>query len=690
MTITISTPDGSKFNFPDGTSQDDINAAMDAHFGGAPKAPGEDVSAGMGLSGIPILGAYVPQAEAAIRAAANPLTGVGEPGATFSERYAKNLPLRQADYAKAEKESPVTSGALKVGGGVLPLLPVGMTALGARALGMTGPTMVGRIGAGAASGAALTAADAAARGESPVTGGEIGAATGAAGPLVGRLIGTAVQGARNLLPVSRLPQLTQDVAGVPVPITRGQATGDVVAQMEEQSALRGGLGEQPAQVARTFFEGQQTPAVERARQAIGMRLDRGGQPIATTPGEAAELSSESVRGIERQAKAGVTQAYKEAFALPGQFNAGAFEGVGQKIRGRLTLGDNPVIVDEVTTPIANRMLADVDQNIGSLRVPNAADPFGAPNPENIVGINLKGVDQARKRLVAMAGAAQRGTPDHRAATRIIGAFDDHIENAMATGLFSGDDRALDALRAARRASAQHRQTFRSRGAGDDVGRAMERIIGRNGAEGATPTEVANYLYGNARVGGTGLSVRLANRMRDVLGEASPEWAAIKQGLWARLTTAAEGAQQPGTQRTVNKISDFLNGSGRPLAQSMFSAEERALMRAYSDLQQQLTPRAGAVNFSNTAGVMRMIMARMAQTIGIGIGGFGGPLGAVAGAGIAAAGQRAIQGASEGVTTRGVQRLLRGSPRVDPRDIAFADQMARYGALAGQAAPAIGR
>lgn len=125
----------------------------------------------------------------------------------------------------------------------------------------------------------------------------------------------------------------------------------------------------------------------------------------------------------------------------------------------------------------------------------------------------------------------------------IGAFDDHVESAMSDGLFTGDDRALDAVKEARAAYSQHRQLFRSQGAGDDVGRTMEKIIGRNGGEGATPTEVANYLYGQAKVGGTGLSVRLALRMQNVLGADSPEWSAIRQGLWSRLSEATEGTTE---------------------------------------------------------------------------------------------------------------------------------------------------
>lgn len=216
------------------------------------RAPGEDVTAGMALRGIPVLGAYIPQAEAAIRAAAQPLTGVGEPGATYAERYAKNLPLREADYAKAERESPIASTALQVGGGAAALAPLGATALGARALGATGP-MVARIPLGAASGAGIAAADAAARGEDVGTAAGIGGAVGGALPLVGR----AVQRAITPFPV-RDPGRAGMVAALEregVQPTAGQQLGNKALQYTEST-----LGDYP------LAGGQATAASERSGQ----------------------------------------------------------------------------------------------------------------------------------------------------------------------------------------------------------------------------------------------------------------------------------------------------------------------------------------------------------------------------------------------------------------------------------------
>jgi len=687
----ITAPDGARYRVtaPEGATEDQVLAYAQSQFGQQPQER-EDVSAGMALSGVPVLGAFVPQAEAALRAA----TGQGE-GSNFSERYANILPKRQALYKQAEEESPITSTALKIGGGVAALAPIGLTAAGARALGMTGPSLLARTGAGAASGALIGAADSAARGDSPVTGGEIGAVTGAAGPVVGQAIGAGVRGIRNMLPVSRLPQLTTDVAGVPVPITRGQATGDVVAQQEEQAALRGALGQRPAAAARQFFEGEQAPAVEQARGVVGRGLDEFGMNIVDNPQAAGELVGESVQRAASRSKAGYKQLYDEAFSAPGSIDSIAFRNVGTRIKGELADAQSPVIVDDVTTPIASRMIQHIDNQISNLRVQNRANPNAPPNPDEIVAINMAGIDQTRKQLLAMARSTQRGSSDNRAASRVISEFDNNVRSAIDNGFFSGDPRVLDALDNARRAYSQHRSLFTRQGQGDDVGAAMERIVGRNGQEGATPTEIANYLYGQARVGGTGLSVRLADRMRTVLGADSPEWTAIRQGLWSRLSQATEGATQFGSQKSFNRISEFLNGSGKPLADRMFTAQERALMREFENFQRQITPRPGAVNYSNTAGVsagiLRRLLARAATTIGIAIGGgigsAGGVLGSIggaaAGAGLGGVANRIIEGGA----TRSVARSLRGLPpaRQDPVSQAFQQQMSRYSALAAQGA-----
>jgi hypothetical protein len=668
MSIDVQAPDGSAVTFPDGTPADVITNAMQVHFGkfegGAPapaaapavKPASDDElraeSAAQFFKGVPILGAGVDKAGAALQAAAQPLTGAGQEGGTYGERYTANLKRLQDVAKQFETEHPIVSTATQLGGGLAATAPLAATGIGAKVLGLTGKSLPAMVGAGGTSGAIIGAADSAARGQDIGAGAALGGAFGALAPPIGRAIGGAVQGVKNLLPAKAVPQNIVDVAGSRVPLSSGQASGDVATQMMENTALRGGEGQGPQKVAEQFFHGEQAPAVEAARGNIGTGLDRFGQNIVDNPQAAGELVSESVKKAEQAAKQNYGHLYDTAMAQPGEIHAGAFEGIGQKIKGDLSLGRDPVIVDDVTTPIASRMLQDVDNQISQLKVQNRADPFGAPNPQDIVGINLAGVDQTRKRLISMASATERGSADQRAARRVIGAFDDHVDNAMSNGLFTGDDKAIQALKDARAAYSDYRKTFRSQGGGDDVGRAMEKITGRNGGEGATPTEVANYLYGTANVGGTGLSTRLAQRIQGVVGADSPEWSGVRQGLWSRLTSATEGRTEMGPQKASERIYEFLNGSGKPLSQVMFSPAERTQMEQYAALLKQLVPKPGTVNYSNTAPVLRMLTSNALKGITVALGAeTAGPVGALAGMGLNAAGKAMGERSASGRVAR---------------------------------------
>ena len=443
--------------------------------------------------------------------------------------------------------------------------------------------------------------------------------------------GIATGGALALRDRPHVPLAATDTSAAPefnIPLSRGQAKQSVTDQIAEQAALRGGLGKGAEAEAKDFFE-KQRAATEAARTQIGADFDQFGQPIASSPQEAAELTGETVRNLEKSSRQGYRKLYDEALSLPGEFHAGTFEGIANKIKGNLTLGQNPVIIDDVTTPVASRVLKDVEDQIGNLKVQNRADYRGAPKMEDVIGINLQGVDQARKRLISLAQGAQRGSADARASRAVIGEFDNAVEDAIANGLFSGDERALNAIRAARKAYSEHRKTFTYQGKGDDVGRAIERIVGRENGEGATATEISRYLYGEAKTGATGLSVRLAHRLRDMVGDQSPEWAGIRQGLWSHLTAPTPGIANWGPGKIANRITEFINGSGNPLARSIFSKDEIGVMQRFAGALKKLEPLPGAVNTSNSATVFARLSKNLFDVLS-GMIGFhaAGPLGGV--------------------------------------------------------------
>lgn len=444
-------------------------------------------------------------------------------------------------------------------------------------------------------------------------------------------------------------------------LSPGQSTGDFTRSKYEQDAARGGYGPFATKAARNFFD-EQNAQVGAAKGAFNERF-AGDSPVAGSVDDAASTVGQGVRNAANEAKATFKGQYKDAFNEPGQFNDIAFRNVGDRIKANLSNGEAPIIIDDVTTPIAARALKDLD-NISSLRVQNLADPNGAPKTRSedgnlsqaakdviamfngdakkaadylrdsvatgkagsaadafraaaseidnygaqaVASINLKGVEQSRKRLVAFYNAAKsnpNAAADRRAIQGIIKSFDDEIEQSMATGLFSGSDKAIEKLKEARASYAKYRQTFGPQGAGDDAGRAIQKIVDRD----ATAGEIANMLYGKSAIGEKGSSVRTAQRVKKIFGEGSEEWSAVKQGLWQRLTSKPEGVDDFGPQALSQRIHKFLGGDGADLARAVFTPEEIGQMRRFAVAVKNVVPPKDSVNHSGTAYTMAALQA----------------------------------------------------------------------------------
>lgn len=380
-----------------------------------------------------------------------------------------------------------------------------------------------------------------------------------------------------------------------IQLTAGQALQDATKQQWERGAANGAMGQDARNLVEPAFKAQDAALAARKAE-LGDQFS-GGAPVAS-PREAAEMVAsraagasnlaeqvaqnaeqqgqaalagarlpnfndtdagavvaQGVRTAEQAARQARRQAYDQASAHGGTFEPGTFQQVGQSVLRRLG-PEYPI--DPVLTPAASRAVADLDNMVG----------LAGPSPD------MRAVDQVRKRLVSYRTAARANPTDRRAMDGVLHAYDDHVEEALANGLFSGSDQAIHDLQAARAAHRQYAQTYRPQGPGDDVGRAMQQIVDRD----ARPSEVANFLYGASQtgIGQRGLSQRLADRLANVLGEDSPHWAAIQQGLMARAINGAD--MNP--RAISGRITDLLGGRGRDLAQRVLTAEQTNALRAY--------------------------------------------------------------------------------------------------------------
>lgn len=219
MPLRIEAPDGSIVEFPDGTGDDVIANAMRKTFGGPeaaatpqPTQSGRHLSfeegvaamdadnalntAGTGmmgmLEGVPILG---PALKGGVQRAAAGIASVID-----GEGYDQSLEQVRATTDEAQRASPAVNTVGQVAGAVGSMIPLGSTALGAKALGITGRNLGTRALASGATSGAISAADAAARGRSAeeiIGSGQIGAGIGAAIPVAGAGVSAAVRGIGN-------------------------------------------------------------------------------------------------------------------------------------------------------------------------------------------------------------------------------------------------------------------------------------------------------------------------------------------------------------------------------------------------------------------------------------------------------------------------------------------------------------
>lgn len=628
----------------------DVSQLSDADLlGHINKAKAEEVNLDTTLRqmvrGIPVGGPLVNKAAAALDALTYPILGRGSSKGTYSERYGENIGGEEAKDVTYEQAHPALSTGLQIAGAGAAAIPFGGTTIGGTMLGVRGANLGSRIAGGTLGGGLLSGGDAAMRGGDIGTGALTGALVGGALPGVAQGLGAAARGVRGALartPTESLPANLETIGGVPLARTTGQMTGDAATQGFERNAARGLEGEMAQKtVAQPFFE-QQQANVGRATEGIQAGMG-GGTVHAQTPYEAGAIIGPSVQAEKTAAQAAVDKLYEPVRANPAIIPADRFTYVARRVKADLTVGADPVDVSPKTTPTASKMLDDLDRWGGVPR--NKADFMAATKAP---GSTMADIDQFRKGLLATKRTALPGTEDGRAAGRIIQSFDKQIDMIAPS----------PELAAARAAHAEYRQTFFQNGPRDDIGRAMEKIVGGKGAQPAAPGEVADLLYGSPK----GNSPRLIERMKQVFGENSEQFAAVKQGYLSRIMESPQGTPWE-SGMLAKRLTDAIDpkGNGYQLSQAIFSQAERLELQQLRNYLRDITakPTAG-VNYSGTAApLLRRIGGLLTGRTSAALMGLhlGGPVGGV----IGLAAQPAQQAIAARLATRRVAQSIYGKP-----------------------------
>lgn len=227
------------------------------------------------LEGIQVAGPYI---KSGLQSAAAGL------GSLFSGgTYDDNLKQAQFITDEAQREHPVANTVGQVGGAVGSMVPLGATALGARALGMTGASLGGRMAASAASSGLIGAADTAARGGDVHDAGWSGLISGGIGgaiPIVGAGINAGTRAVGN--------RVAPSIAALTNPIQ--EASRRVGVAVSSDAATN------PAGVLSAADE-----SVARAANIPLTNVDRGGEVTRALTRSVANQSPEARAAIEKTA-----------------------------------------------------------------------------------------------------------------------------------------------------------------------------------------------------------------------------------------------------------------------------------------------------------------------------------------------------------------------------------------------------
>jgi hypothetical protein len=308
---------------------------------------------------------------------------------------------------------------------------------------------------------------------------------------------------------------------------------------------------------------RETATLDAARAAVG----------DMSPQDMGQALIQRLRTDEVAARANKDALYDRAGRADASVRLDAVQGVRNSVVEALE--EAGVVIDPQLTPAANRMLEEL-QRLSQLNIPNRAQ-IGRLVPEGTerVGVTVQGIEQARKRLVSVRSAASNDS-DRRAARMVMDRFDRWQSDAFENALISGDDEALRAFRQARAANTEWRNRFFNEE--NDAGRFVNRIVTGE----VTPQEVANYIIGSGQVGAKGVASRLLTEITEATGNNPEALQAIRGGIWNKLTQATEGADPKASAKIIRDIVEFLNGSGRDVANRLFTPEQRRLMNTYAD------------------------------------------------------------------------------------------------------------
>lgn len=437
----------------------------------------------------------------------------------------------------------------------------------------------------------------------------------AAGGIAGGSMGGAPFVAPKISEAEHAARSAAEKAGVK--LTKGQATGDVAQQMQEESLRHGGRGPWAMRLMKQRDEANKT-----ALDAHGIDIrdtmapGRGADPI----GSADTLNWSARRYVDRMKKEGgekIDEALKAGVWVDANKLNGLQTHLADAMEGRGKGTGVPEFVIDELSPTAQ---------IAVKRIQNFVDNM----PKGTAEVNLAGIEQLRRQLGALSGANPN---DARVLGAVKKAYDTWMDDAVDTGVRrtgQGSPLALPGpgVRTTEEVLADLKEGRSIYRKGMELENPKKGVEGSSrvkdiAKEGAVPEATLRFFTpdnnGNLKPD-AGPAIE---QLQKHFPQGSPEMAQIKDMVLAQLTQGDAG-------RIASRVNNFVTNNPS-VAKRLFSEQELSQLKDWGAANKRMVPDPKAINPSKSSyGIMNKIGEKAGNMATI-AGGFlaGGP-GAIAG------------------------------------------------------------
>lgn len=400
---------------------------------------------------------------------------------------------------------------------------------------------------------------------------------------------TAAGKARAVNPQQAVAMAEAETLPVRGPMTQGQLTQDPDLQLFESNASKGQYGLAAREsIERTYNQIQES--LRANAEAIRGRVAGTTGGVTSEPGMRGQTVQSALTAMRDEAKSATDTLYTAAR------------------RG----GDAAIDPNAYRQGVQN-MVGDVVENFDLESIPRVAPILDklikSAETDGSASALVSNVFRARRQLTTLQG--ELGT-DGAAAGAAKKALDRHLVDTMDQAAMSGDPQAVARWR---EAIASYRQ-YATKFEGDDlIQKLTER--GNFGAElKVDPVDAVNVIFGRDDIGFVtrGGMTRDLRKMKELLGDDSAGWKAIKEEALLRFMRKSEGAMRPTEQAFSGagfaKAWAEANKESPHLLRELFKPDEISLINQFSRYAQRVTiSHPGGVNTSNTGGAVAQFMRK---------------------------------------------------------------------------------